>query len=72
MPETSKHQQANQNMPLYGSHLQRKVADIFNNLDEKLELTYDENNIYELQQSISKIDTMQKILAKHGWIWSLV
>ena len=54
-------------MPLYGSHLQRKVADIFNNLDEKLELTYDKNNIYEIQQSISKIDTMQKII-NEAWM----
>tara|TARA_B110000444_G_scaffold157482_1_gene147234 strand:+ start:587 stop:1024 length:438 start_codon:yes stop_codon:yes gene_type:complete len=54
-------------MPLYGSHLQRKVAEIFNNLGEKLELTYDENNIYEIQQSISKIDTMQKII-NEAWI----
>ena len=54
-------------MPLYGSHLQRKVADIFNNLDEKLEVTYDENNIYELQQSIAKIDTMQKIISE-AWM----
>ena len=60
-------QQANQNMPLYGSHLQRKVADIVNNLDEKLELTYDENNIYELQQAIAKIDTMQKIISE-AWM----
>tara|TARA_B000000477_G_scaffold35295_1_gene30130 strand:+ start:2247 stop:2687 length:441 start_codon:yes stop_codon:yes gene_type:complete len=54
-------------MPLYGSHLQRKVADIFNNLDEKLELTYDKNNICELQQSISKIDTMQQIISE-AWM----
>ena len=60
-------QQANQQMPLYGSHLQRKVADIFNNLDEKLELTYDENNIYDLQQAIAKIDTMQKIISE-AWM----
>jgi|TARA_Y100000389_G_scaffold188508_1_gene211170 hypothetical protein len=54
-------------MPLYGSYLQRSVADIFNNLEETLDLTYDENNISELQQSISKIDAIQKII-REAWM----
>jgi hypothetical protein len=54
-------------MPMHGSYMQRQVADIFNNLDEKLELIYDENNIYEIQQAIAKIDTMQKII-REAWM----
>lgn len=53
-------QQADQQyMPMYGSHLQYHTADFFNNLDENLELSYDKNNICDIQKAISKIESIQ-------------
>ena len=52
---------------MYMSNLKRRVADIFNNLEENIELTYDNNNISELQQAITKIDNIQKNITE-AWM----
>jgi hypothetical protein len=54
-------------MPMYGSYLQRSVADIFNNLDDTIDMTFDENNISDLLHSISKIDATLKIF-RDAWM----
>lgn len=52
---------------MYMSNLKHRVADIFNNLEENIELTYDNNNNSELQQAITKMDNIQKIITE-AWM----